>query len=73
MGCGVHESWYFPSLAVVSIFWPMFTGIVEAVGEVARMVESTSGTYLLELRTPLASQMKIGDSLASNGVCLTVV
>jgi riboflavin synthase len=51
----------------------MFTGIVEAVGEVARMVESTSGTYLLELRTQLASQMKIGDSLANNGVCLTVV
>jgi riboflavin synthase len=51
----------------------MFTGIVEAVGEVARMVESTPGTYLLELQTPLASQMKIGDSLANNGVCLTVV
>ena len=51
----------------------MFTGIVEAVGEVARMVESTAGTYLLELRTPLASQMKIGDSLANNGVCLTVI
>jgi riboflavin synthase len=51
----------------------MFTGIVEAVGEVARLDESTSGTYLLEIRTPLASQMKIGDSLASNGVCLTVV
>jgi riboflavin synthase len=51
----------------------MFTGIVEAVGEVARMVELTPGTYLLELQTPLASQMKIGDSLANNGVCLTVV
>jgi riboflavin synthase len=51
----------------------MFTGIVEAVGEVARMVKSNPGTYLLELRTPLASQMKIGDSLANNGVCLTVV
>jgi riboflavin synthase len=51
----------------------MFTGIVEAVGEVARMVESTPGTYLLELQTSLASQMKIGDSLANNGVCLTVV
>jgi riboflavin synthase len=51
----------------------MFTGIVEAVGGVARMVESTPGAYLLELRTPLASQMKIGDSLANNGVCLTVV
>jgi riboflavin synthase len=51
----------------------MFTGIVEAVGEVARLDESTPGTYLLEIRTPIASQMKIGDSLASNGVCLTVV
>jgi riboflavin synthase len=51
----------------------MFTGIVEAVGEVARMVESTPGTYLLELQTLLAAQMKIGDSLANNGVCLTVV
>jgi riboflavin synthase len=51
----------------------MFTGIVEAVGEVARLVESTPGTYLLEIRTPLASQMKIGDSLSNNGVCLTVI
>ncbi|HSZ75805.1 MAG TPA: riboflavin synthase [Chthoniobacterales bacterium] len=51
----------------------MFTGIVEAVGEIARMVESAPGNYLLELRTPLASQMKIGDSLANNGVCLTVI
>ena len=51
----------------------MFTGIVEAVGEVAQMVESAPGSYLLEIRTPLASQMKIGDSLANNGVCLTVI
>ncbi len=51
----------------------MFTGIVEAVGEVAKIAESTPGSYLLEIRTPLASQMKIGDSLANNGVCLTVV
>ena len=51
----------------------MFTGIVEAVGEVVKIAESTPGSYLLEIRTPLASQMKIGDSLANNGVCLTVV
>ena len=51
----------------------MFTGIVEAIGEVAQMVESTPGAYLLEIRTPLASEMKIGDSLSNNGVCLTVV
>jgi riboflavin synthase len=51
----------------------MFTGIVEAVGEVAGLVQSTSGSYRLEIRTALASQMKIGDSLANNGVCLTVI
>ena len=51
----------------------MFTGIVEAIGEVARMVESTPGTYLLEIRTTLASQMKISDSLSNNGVCLTAI
>ena len=37
------------------------------------MAESTPGSYRLEIRTPLASQMKIGDSLANNGVCLTVI
>src|SRR4029077_12156772 len=35
--------------------------------------ESTPGAYLLEIRTPLASEMKIGDSLSNNGVCLTVI
>jgi riboflavin synthase len=51
----------------------MFTGIVEAVGEVTTMAESTPGTYRLEIRMPLASELKIGDSLANNGVCLTVI
>jgi riboflavin synthase len=51
----------------------MFTGIVEAVGEVMALAESTPGTYRLEIRTPLSSELKIGDSLANNGVCLTVI
>jgi riboflavin synthase len=55
------------------IFLVMFTGIVEAVGEVAAMAESAPGTYRLEIRTPIASELKIGDSLANNGVCLTVI
>ena len=37
------------------------------------MAESTPGTYRLEIRTPLASELKVGDSLANNGVCLTVI
>jgi len=51
----------------------MFTGIVEAVGEVLQMVEWTPGTYRLEVETSIASELKIGDSVANNGVCLTVV
>src|SRR5437016_380330 len=51
----------------------MFTGIVEAVGKVVRIVESAPSAYRLEIRTPLGSQTKIGDSLAINGVCLTVI
>src|SRR5580700_1425175 len=64
------KSWSFRLRLIPS---EMFTGIVEAVGEVTRMDESTPGTYLLEIWTPLALQMKIGDSLANNGVCLTVI
>src|SRR4051812_9545405 len=50
----------------------MFTGLVEAVGEIAdRSV--ISGGVRLRIATPLASELAEGDSLAVNGVCLTVV
>jgi riboflavin synthase len=49
----------------------MFTGIIEAV---ARVIELTSmeATQRLRLETALASELVLGDSLAVNGVCLTV-
>lgn len=50
----------------------MFTGIVEAVGSLAE-VKGTGGGYRVRIQTPLASQVKVGDSLAVNGVCLTVI
>jgi riboflavin synthase len=50
----------------------MFTGIVEGVGSLAE-VKGTGGGYRVRIQTPLSSQMKIGDSLAVNGVCLTVI
>jgi len=50
----------------------MFTGIVEAVGSLAE-VKGTSGGFRVRIQTPLASALKIGDSLAVNGVCLTVI
>ena len=49
----------------------MFTGLIESVGTVAavRPVESGAG---LQIETGLAGELAIGDSLAVNGVCLTV-
>jgi riboflavin synthase len=50
----------------------MFTGLVEAVGEVIER-KPTSGGFRLRIGSPLASELKPGDSLAVNGVCLTVI
>lgn len=52
----------------------MFTGIIEAVGEIAAM-QPRNGDLRVYIRTgslPLA-EVKLGDSIATNGVCLTVV
>ena len=51
----------------------MFTGIIEAVGEVVKLEEATPGTFRLEISTLLCPELKIGDSLSNNGCCLTVV
>jgi riboflavin synthase alpha subunit len=50
----------------------MFTGLVEGVGELVER-KATSGGLRLRIGTPLASELKPGDSLAVNGVCLTVI
>ena len=50
----------------------MFTGIVEGVGEVAE-VKPTPAGLRLRLNTSLSSELTPGESLAVNGVCLTVV
>jgi len=50
----------------------MFTGLVETVGEVAEIKPTPSGVRL-RLTTELAAGLSPGDSLAVNGVCLTVV
>ena len=49
----------------------MFTGLVEAVGEVADRAP-TAGGCRLHVATPLAAELSLGDSIAVNGVCLTV-
>ena len=50
----------------------MFTGLVEDVGKLVER-KATSGGFRLRIGTPLASELKPGDSLAVNGVCLTVI
>jgi riboflavin synthase len=51
----------------------MFTGIVEELGEVAA-VEARGDSARLTLRGPLVTEgARHGDSIAVNGVCLTVV
>ena len=50
----------------------MFTGLVEAVGEIAG-VNASPGGFRIRIRTTLASDLASGDSVAVNGVCLTVV
>lgn len=50
----------------------MFTGIIEATGKIVDIrPEGTNKTFTLE--APLASELKIDQSLSHNGVCLTVV
>lgn len=50
----------------------MFTGIIEEVGQVRRVVSgSNSGEIAIKARKVLENT-KIGDSIAVNGVCLTV-
>ena len=50
----------------------MFTGLVESVGHVSGLEEMPGGIRI-RIATPLACEMAVGDSLAHNGVCLTVV
>lgn len=50
----------------------MFTGLIEATGEVAE-VKPTPAGFRLRLTTPIAKDVAPGDSLAVNGVCLTII
>jgi riboflavin synthase len=50
----------------------MFTGLIESVGEVAEL-KSTAAGFRIGLATSIAGELAAGDSLAVNGVCLTIV
>ncbi len=50
----------------------MFTGLIEAVGEIVE-VKSLSSGYRLRIGTDLAREVRPGESLAVSGVCLTII
>src|SRR6185436_17317978 len=50
----------------------MFTGLVEGIGELIEC-KPTSGGFRLRIATALAPELAPGDSIAVNGVCLTVI
>lgn len=50
----------------------MFTGLIEATG-VVRALAPVAGGQRLTIDTSLAAELAPGDSVATNGVCLTVV
>ena len=50
----------------------MFTGIIETLGRISRLERDQTNLHLW-VNTPLAQELKIDQSVAHNGVCLTVV
>lgn len=51
----------------------MFTGIIEEIGTVRRIERGAAGARLTIGAKAVLEGTKIGDSIATNGVCLTVV
>ncbi|MFM7428367.1 MAG: riboflavin synthase [Flammeovirgaceae bacterium] len=49
----------------------MFSGIIESVGKVARIVEEGSNKHFL-FESNIGNELKIDQSVSHNGVCLTV-
>ena len=50
----------------------MFTGIVEEVGSIAS-IEQSGSSLVLTINASFAEKLELGESVAVNGICLTVV
>ena len=50
----------------------MFTGIIEDLGQITQL-ENDKGNLHLTIKSNITSELKIDQSVAHNGVCLTVV
>ncbi|HMC65595.1 MAG TPA: riboflavin synthase [Gemmataceae bacterium] len=51
----------------------MFTGLIEALGTIREIRPEGAGCRLVVAESSLAPELHVGDSVAVNGVCLTVV
>ncbi len=51
----------------------MFSGIVEALGEVAAIISEPPGCKIVVRDAKIAPQVAVADSVAVNGCCLTVI
>ena len=51
----------------------MFTGIVEDLGEIVEVEELTEAARITVRSTVVTEDARLGDSIAVNGVCLTVI
>lgn len=52
---------------------PMFTGIVETAGKVVDLVKTSGGCRFIVEAPAIIEGVQLGDSIANNGCCLTVV
>ena len=50
----------------------MFTGLITYVGQVAKIEQADTSARLSITCPPITAEIKIGDSVSVNGVCLTV-
>ncbi|HSA87983.1 MAG TPA: riboflavin synthase [Nitrospira sp.] len=51
----------------------MFSGIVEEMGAITVLKKTLAGTKLTILASTVMGDLKVGDSVSVNGICLTVV
>ena len=50
----------------------MFTGLVQAVGEITSLDKKPHGGCVLTIKSPVLKNVVLGESIAVNGCCLTV-
>ena len=51
----------------------MFTGIIETVGSISELRRGRSGATMTVSAPAIAAELKVGDSIAVNGACLTAI